>query len=87
MNSPDRIDRMLEQQEQEVVNRKQAFVWSLVGTAPILILTMVLPHFPSFKLVKWLEMPIVIKVDNRDHTFILEALILHFLKSFLTKNF
>ena len=76
MDSPDRIDRMLEQQQEEVVNRKQAFVWSLVGTLPILILTMVLPHFPYLKVVKWLEMPIVIKSENGGHTFILEALIL-----------
>ena len=35
MDSPDRIDRMLHQQEEEVVNRKQAFVWSLLGTLPL----------------------------------------------------
>jgi len=77
MHSPDRIDRMLEQQEEEVLNRKEAFVWSLVGTLPILILTMVLPHFPSLKVVKWLEQTIVIRLNGvGDHTFILEALIL-----------
>jgi Cu+-exporting ATPase len=77
INSPDRIDRMLEQQEEEVANRKQAFVWSLVGTLPILIITMVLPHFPSLTLVKWLEQTVVIKLNNvAEYTFILEALIL-----------
>lgn len=77
MNSPDRIDRMLEQQEQEVADRKQAFVWSLVGTVPILIITMVLPHFPSLTVVKWLEQTVVIKLNNvGEYTFILEAMIL-----------
>jgi len=77
MNSPDRIDRMLEQQEEEVADRKQAFVWSLVGTVPILILTMVLPHFPSLTVVKWLEQTVVIKLNNvGEYTFILEAMIL-----------
>jgi len=76
-NSPDRIDRMLEQQEEEVVNRKQAFIWSLVGTLPILILTMVLPRFPSLTFVKWLNKTIVIKLNGGgDYSFILEALIL-----------
>jgi Cu+-exporting ATPase len=77
MHSPDRIDRMLEQQEEEVQNRKEAFVWSLLGTLPILILTMMLPHFPSLKVVKWLGQTIVIRLNGvGDHTFILEALIL-----------
>lgn len=76
-NSPDRIDRMLKQQDEEVINRKRAFVWSLVGTLPILILTMVLPHFPSLDVVKWLDQRIVIKFDYLgEYTFILEALIL-----------
>lgn len=77
MDSPDRIDRMLEQQEEEVINRKQAFIGSLVGTLPILILTMVLPHFPSLEIVKWLKQTIVIKLDYAgEHSFTLEALIL-----------
>mmetsp|Transcript_831 Transcript_831/g.1909 ORF Transcript_831/g.1909 Transcript_831/m.1909 type:complete len:992 (-) Transcript_831:1327-4302(-) len=76
-DSPDRIDRMLEQQEEEVVNRKQAFIWSLVGTLPILVLTMVLPQFPSLEIVKWLKQTIVIKLDYAgDYSFTLEALIL-----------
>eukprot|EP00531_Pseudo-nitzschia_arenysensis_P006506 CAMPEP_0116157054 /NCGR_PEP_ID=MMETSP0329-20121206/23146_1 /TAXON_ID=697910 /ORGANISM="Pseudo-nitzschia arenysensis, Strain B593" /LENGTH=821 /DNA_ID=CAMNT_0003654149 /DNA_START=437 /DNA_END=2902 /DNA_ORIENTATION=+ len=77
MDSPDRIDRMLEQQEEEVIHRKQAFVWSFVGTLPILLLTMVLPHFPSLEIVKWLKQTVVIKLDYAgDYSFTLEALIL-----------
>jgi len=77
MNAPNRIDRMLEQQEEEVANRKRAFIWSLVGTLPILMLTMVLPHFPSLTIVQWLEQPITIKSNHAgDFTFILEAFIL-----------
>ena len=77
MDSPDRIDRMLKQQEDEVINRKRAFVWSLVGTLPILVLTMVLPHFPTLKIVKWLQRTIDIKINCvGEHTFVLEALIL-----------
>ncbi len=77
VDSPDRIDRMLEQQEEEVIHRKEAFVWSLVGTLPILVLTMVLPHFPSLEIVKWLKQTVVIKLDYAgDYSFTLEALIL-----------
>ena len=75
--SPDRIDRLLQQQEEEVIHRKQAFIWSLVGTTPILILTMVLPHFPYLEVTKWLEQTIVIKVPFLgEFRFVLEALIL-----------
>lgn len=77
MDSPNRIDRMLEQQGEEVTNRKRAFIWSLLGTVPILILTMVLPHFPSLKIVQWLQQPIVITMNGvGNHEFVLEALIL-----------
>merc|ERR1740133_441224 len=77
MDSPNRIDRMLEQQGEEVTNRKRAFIWSLLGTVPILILTMVFPHFPSLKIVQWLQQPIVITMNGiGNHEFVLEALIL-----------
>jgi Cu+-exporting ATPase len=77
VDSPDRIDRLLEQQEEEVINRKQAFVWSLVGTLPILIITMVLPHFPYLEVSKWLKQTIVIKLNYfGDFPFTLEALVL-----------
>ncbi|KAG7358766.1 ATPase P [Nitzschia inconspicua] len=72
MMTPDRLDRLLEQQQKEVNSRKRAFVSSLLGTLPILVLTMVLPHFPSLKFVKWLQRPVVFL----HHTFVLEALIL-----------
>ena len=44
---PDRLERLLEQQQQQVVSRKRAFLWSLMGTCPIVFCTMVLPHLPS----------------------------------------
>ena len=40
----DRWDRIAQRQEEKLRKRKRAFLWSLVGTLPILILTMVLPH-------------------------------------------
>lgn len=70
--TPDRLDRLLDQQQNEVNKRKRAFIWSLVGTLPILVLTMVLPHFPSLKLVKWLHQSVLLL----HHEFVLEALIL-----------
>jgi len=70
--TPDRLDRLLQQQQEEVDSRKLAFVWSLVGTLPILVLTMILPHFPSLVIVRWLEQTVTL----RNHTFVLEALIL-----------
>eukprot|EP00751_Fragilariopsis_kerguelensis_P022007 CAMPEP_0170890490 /NCGR_PEP_ID=MMETSP0734-20130129/40148_1 /TAXON_ID=186038 /ORGANISM="Fragilariopsis kerguelensis, Strain L26-C5" /LENGTH=1038 /DNA_ID=CAMNT_0011279387 /DNA_START=316 /DNA_END=3433 /DNA_ORIENTATION=+ len=77
MDAPDRIDRMLEQQQKEVTNRKRAFILSLLGTIPILILTMILPHFPSLKIVHYLQQPIVITLNGTgEHEFVLEALIL-----------
>ncbi len=45
--SGDRLERLLEQQEKQVASRKRAFLWSLLGTCPILLMTMVLPHIPS----------------------------------------
>jgi Cu+-exporting ATPase len=72
MMTPDRLDRMLQQQQKEVDFRKRAFVWSLVGTLPILIMTMVLPHLPSNKVVSWLQQTVVIFGSK----FVLEALIL-----------
>ena len=70
--TPDRLDRLLQQQQQEVDNRKRAFIWSLAGTLPILVMTMVLSHFPSLRIVQWLQQTVII----HGHMFILEALIL-----------
>jgi P-type Cu+ transporter len=72
MMNPDRLDRLLQQQQEQVDKRKRSFILSLVGTVPILLLTMVLPHFQSLKLVQWLQQPIVVF----HHEFVLEALIL-----------
>ncbi|KAL3913609.1 MAG: hypothetical protein SGILL_006419 [Bacillariaceae sp.] len=70
--TPDRLDRLLHQQQKEVNNRKRAFILSSIGTLPILVLTMVLPHFPSLKVVQWLQQTVVIFQCH----FVLEALIL-----------
>ena len=40
----DRWDRIAQRQEEKLRKHKRAFLWSLVGTLPILLLTMVLPH-------------------------------------------
>ena len=72
MMTPDRLDRMLEQQQKEVNNKKRAFVLSSIGTLPILVLTMLLPHLPSNKVSEWLQQTVVIF----GHQFVLEALVL-----------
>lgn len=76
---PDRLDRLMQQQEDEVWNRKRAFLWSLVGTIPILIITMILPHFPGLSLVEWLHQTVTIgggSNSNKQYTFVIEAVIL-----------
>lgn len=45
--SGDRLERLLQQQQRQVLSRKRAFLWSLVGTCPILVMTMILPHLSS----------------------------------------
>jgi P-type Cu+ transporter len=72
----DRLERLLKQQQEEVNNRKLAFVWSLIGTIPILIITMVLSHFPSFSVTRFLNRTVNIPVGTHGHEFILEALLL-----------
>lgn len=72
MITPDRLDRMLQQQQKEVNNRRRAFIFSLVGTLPILVMTMILPHFSSLPFVRWLQQTVVVL----HHEFVLEALIL-----------
>jgi Cu+-exporting ATPase len=43
----ERWQRLLERQEQKVKARRNAFLWSLVGSLPILVVTMILPHVLS----------------------------------------
>eukprot|EP00934_Nitzschia_sp_Nitz4_P007851 Nitzschia sp. Nitz4//scaffold30_size153850//6567//9734//NITZ4_002756-RA/size153850-processed-gene-0.1-mRNA-1//1//CDS//3329547196//7841//frame0 len=68
----DRLERMLQHQERQVLGQKRAFLWSLIGTCPILFLTMILPHLPHNKLSDFLEQEVTIGHSK----FILEALIL-----------
>lgn len=71
--SEDRLERLLEQQQKQVLSRKYAFLMSLVGTAPILLMTMVLPHLPSEGgMEKFLQTKITIGSTH----FVLEALLL-----------
>mmetsp|Transcript_16960 Transcript_16960/g.46570 ORF Transcript_16960/g.46570 Transcript_16960/m.46570 type:complete len:780 (-) Transcript_16960:1365-3704(-) len=78
LGEPDRIDRLLERQEEEVGHRKRAFVWSLLGTLPILLVTMVLPHIGFLqRFRRWLEQPVVVEtLGGVPWTLSLEAFIL-----------
>ncbi|CAB9520288.1 Copper-transporting ATPase 1 (Fragment) [Seminavis robusta] len=49
----DRWNRIAQRQEEKVQERKRAFLWSLVGTTPIILLTMVLPHVLPTASVQW----------------------------------
>jgi Cu+-exporting ATPase len=72
VGSEDRLERLLQQQQREVRHRKRAFLWSLVGTLPILVMTMVFPHISDKALEDFLHQPIQIGHSQ----FILEALVL-----------
>ena len=64
-----KIQQMQESQQADVVRKKHSFLLSLVGTLPISIMTMVLPHFPS---IPWMHATITI----RGHVFLQESLVL-----------
>jgi Cu+-exporting ATPase len=77
--TPDRLDRLLQQQQEEVFKRKRAFLWSLVGTVPIVIITMILPHFPNLQITRLLLQTVTIGAGGSGtvhYTFVVEALIL-----------
>jgi len=44
MGPEERLQRLLKRQQDAMVAKKRAFLWSLVGTLPILALTMVVPY-------------------------------------------
>ena len=70
----DRLQRILRQQEDQLYARKRAFLWSLVGTIPILVFTMILPQIlPSSHPVR---RSLEEHVTLFGHEFVLEALIL-----------
>jgi len=68
----DRLEQLLRQQKEEVSSKKRAFLYSFVGTLPILIMTMILPHISFRALNDILHHPIHIGRS----TVVLEALIL-----------
>ena len=74
-NDPqDRLQRLLRIQEDNVGSKKGAFLWSLAGALPILLLTMVIPHvFPSTSYIRKLLSG---QVMIFNHGIVLEALIL-----------
>jgi len=51
----DRWNRIAQRQEEKLEKRKKAFLWSLVGTLPILLLTMIVPHVipQSSSIMQW----------------------------------
>jgi P-type Cu+ transporter len=49
----DRWNRIAQRQEEKLQQRKTAFLWSLVGTLPIVLLTMVIPHVLPSAAAKW----------------------------------
>lgn len=71
--SEDRLERLLEQQEKQVIARKRAFLWSLLGACPILIMTMILPHLPHQG---GLERILHTEITIWHHKVMLEALVL-----------
>jgi Cu+-exporting ATPase len=68
MEASSKMQQLQETQQADVMRKKHACVLSLVGTLPIFIITMVLPHFP----IQWLHSTITIK----GREFLLESLIL-----------
>ena len=71
--SQDRLERLLQQQQTEVSNRKRAFLYSLTGTIPIFTVTMILPFLSSE--LKWIHyLHKTITIGHR--TFVIEALLL-----------
>ena len=67
----ERMQTMTAQQSREVWHKKAAFFVSLVGTLPIVFITMVLQHSPAMT-TKWLHT----RVTIYRHEFLLESLIL-----------
>lgn len=71
--SGDRLERLLEQQEKQVIAHKRAFLWSLLGACPIMLMTMVLPHLPHEG---GLERILHTEITIGNHKVMLEALVL-----------
>lgn len=65
----ERWQRLADRQEKKVKERRRAFLWSLAGAAPILVLTMILPH-----IVQWGFLEKEIQLGHR--TYLLDGIIL-----------
>jgi len=70
--------RLQERQRRKVVQRRNAFLWSLAGAIPVLMLTMVLPHVApgAAKSMQDRRIEIPLPLLGRDLYVTLEALIL-----------
>jgi Cu+-exporting ATPase len=67
------MEQLQRAQDEDVFLKRRAFLWSLVGTIPITVITMILPHlFPNNALHRWLHA----SVGIRGHSFPRESLIL-----------
>ena len=74
-SAQDRWERLSQRQERKVRSKRDAFLFSLVGTIPVLILTMILPHvWPSGT--KTLQ---TTTITILQHTFALETFLLFLL--------
>jgi Cu+-exporting ATPase len=69
-----RLQRLLRQQDAHLTHQRLAFYWSLIGTLPVLTITMIIPHVfsDSHPIRKCLEQHVTLF----GHSFILEALVL-----------
>lgn len=69
-----RLQRLLRQQDAHLTNQRRAFYWSLIGTLPVLTITMIIPHIlsASHPIRKCLEQHVTLF----GHSFVLEALVL-----------
>ncbi len=73
-DSDDRLERIIKQQEAQLGARQKEFVWSMIGTLPIITITMVLPMVlePSSLVMSFLKGSVTIL----GHSFIRESLLL-----------
>jgi Cu+-exporting ATPase len=54
-DAENRLQDLARRQQEEVLKKKRAFLYSLVGTLPIFIMTMILPHILPNTIKQWLH--------------------------------
>ena len=62
-NQPEtKLEQLTKQQHKEVKHKKNAFIWSLIGTLPIVTITMMLPHVLSMTspIMAWLHTTVLV---------------------------